>query len=61
MLEILNLLTNKLQETIYDLNMGKTLSTCDMQEMWTMLHHLHYANYDINSGDLLNQLLGYYE
>lgn len=58
---IFNLLIEKLQESLCDLNMGATMSTEDMNEMWTLLHHLHYASYDSNSGDLLNNLLEYYE
>lgn len=58
---IFDLLIEKLQESLYNLNMGATMSTEDMNEMWTLLHHLHYASYDSNSGDLLNNLLEYYE
>lgn len=58
--KILELLIAKLQESLYNLNMGATMSTEDMNEMWTLLHHLHFASYDSNSGDLLNQLIEYY-
>lgn len=58
---IFDLLVKKLLESLYDLNMGKTMSTEKMQELWTLLHHLHYASYDSNSGELLNGLLEYYE
>ena len=58
--KILELLIAKLQESLYNLNMGATMSTEDVNEMWTLLHHLHFASYDSNSGDLLNQLIEYY-
>lgn len=58
---IFDLLVKKLLESLYDLNMGKTMSTEKMQELWTLLHHLHYASYDSNSEELLNGLLEYYE
>ena len=57
---IFELLVEKLQESLHNLNMGNTMSASDLQEMWTLLHHLHYASYDSNSGDLLNQLIEYY-
>lgn len=59
--KILKLLIQKLQESLYDLNMGKTMSAEKMEELWTLLHHLHYTSYDSNSEDLLNSLLEYYE
>ena len=55
------LLVEKLQESLDNLNMGATMSTSDLQEMWTLLHHLHYASYDSNAGELLNKLIEYYE
>lgn len=54
------LLLEKLQESLDNLNMGATMSTEDMCEMWTLLHHLHFASYDSNSGDLLYELIEYY-
>lgn len=54
------LLVKKLIESLKSLNMGNTVSTNDLCEMWTLLHHLHFASYDSNSGDLLNQLIEYY-
>lgn len=53
-------LLEKLQELLYNLNMGKVASTQEVDEMWTLLHHIHYASYDSNSGDLLNALIEYY-
>ena len=58
--KMFELLVEKLQESLYNLNMGATMSTKDLEEMWTLLHHLHYASYDSNSGDLLYQLIEYY-
>ena len=55
-----DLLLKKLQDTLYNLNMGATVSKSDMDEMWTLLHHLHYASYDLNSDELLYRLLEYY-
>lgn len=55
-----DLLLERLQELLYDLNMGKTASIQEVDEMWTLLHHLHFASYDSNSGDLLNELIEYY-
>lgn len=55
-----DLLLEKLQELLYNLNMGRTASTQEVDEMWTLLHHLHFASYDSNSGDLLNELIEYY-
>ena len=57
---IYDLLVKKLLESLYELNMGNTMSTERMGELWTLLHHLHYVSYDSNSGDLLNSLLEYY-
>jgi hypothetical protein len=57
---MLSLLVKKLQESLYDLNMGNTMSTEKMEELWTLLHHLHYASYDSNSGKLLDSLIEYY-
>lgn len=57
---MLELLIKKLQESLYNLNMGATMSTEDMNEMWTLLHHLHFASYDSNSEDLLYKLIEYY-
>lgn len=54
------LLVKKLIESLKSLNMGNTVSTNDLCEMWTLLHHLHYCSYDSNSGDLLNKLIEYY-
>jgi hypothetical protein len=58
--KIFELLLEKLQESLYNLNMGKTMSASESNEMWTLLHHLHYGSYDSNSGDLLNELIEYY-
>lgn len=54
------LLLEKLQESLDNLNMGATMSTEDICEMWTLLHHLHFASYDSNSEDLLYELIEYY-
>lgn len=61
MSKILEILVKKLQESLDNLNMGATMSTSDLQEMWTLLHHLHYSSYDSNAGELLNKLIEYYE
>ncbi len=55
-----DLLLKRLQELLYNLNMGRTASIQEVDEMWTLLHHLHFASYDSNSGDLLNELIEYY-
>ena len=59
--KIFELLVNKLQKSLHKLNMGGVVSTKEISEMWTLLHHLHFASYDSNSGDLLNKLIEYYE
>ena len=59
--KMFELLVKKLTESLYDLNMGKTMSTGQINELWTLLHHLHFASYDSNSGDLLYKLIEYYE
>lgn len=59
--KMFELLVKKLTESLYDLNMGKTMSTDQINELWTLLHHLHFASYDSNSGDLLYKLIEYYE
>ena len=59
--KIFELLVKKLTELLRDLNMGKTASTDQVDELWTLLHHLHFASYDSNSGDLLYKLIEYYE
>ena len=58
--KMFDLLLEKLQESLYNLNMGATMSAKDMNDMWTLLHHLHFASYDSNSGDLLDRLIEYY-
>ena len=55
-----DLLLERLQELLYNLNMGGTVSIQEVDEMWALLHHLHFASYDSNSGDLLNELIEYY-
>lgn len=55
-----DLLLKKLQDTLYNLNMGTSVSKSDIDEMWTLLHHLHYVSYDLNSDELLYRLLEYY-
>lgn len=55
-----DLLVKKLLESLKSLNMGNTVSTEDLCEMWTLLHHLHYGSYDSNAGDLFNKLIEYY-
>lgn len=59
--KMFELLVKKLSESLYDLNMGKTMSADKINELWTLLHHLHFASYDSNSGDLLYKLIEYYE
>lgn len=59
--KMFELLVKKLSESLYDLNMGKTMSSDKINELWTLLHHLHFASYDSNSGDLLYKLIEYYE
>ena len=59
--KMFELLVKKLTESLYDLNMGKTMSTDQINELWTLLHHLHFASYDSNSGDLLYKLIKYNE
>ena len=59
--KMFELLVKKLTESLYDLNMGKTMSADQINELWTLLHHLHFASYDSNSGDLLYKLIEYYE
>lgn len=56
---MLELLIKKLQESLYNLNMGAILSTEDVDEMWTLLHHLHFSSYDSNSEELF-KLIEYY-
>jgi len=58
--KMFELLFEKLQNCLYCLNMGATLSEKDLNEMWTMLHHIHFSSYDSNSGDLLYKLIEYY-
>lgn len=58
--KIFELLLLKLQDTLHDLNMGATISIKDMEEMWALLHHLHYLSYDSNSDDLFYKLIEYY-
>lgn len=58
--KLVEILLQKLQNCLSDLNIGYPLSKSDMNEMWTLLHHLHFASYDSNSGDLLYKLIEYY-
>ena len=54
------ILLEKLQTCLHKYNMGYPVSTSEVSELWTLLHHLHFASYDSNSGDLLNELIEYY-
>lgn len=57
---IFELLLEKLNAQLYDLNMGCAVNEKELAECWHLLHILHYASCDTNSDTALYKVLDYY-
>jgi len=58
---IFELLLNKLIVHLNELNMGCTINSQDLSEMWWLLHILHCVSYDCMSDRDVRKILDYYE
>lgn len=58
--KIFNLLLEKYQRVLGDLQIGYSMSNCDISELMHLLHVLHFVSYTGSSDDVL-QILAYYE
>lgn len=57
---IFELLLKKYKALLWDLKLGYTIDNKKLDDIWMLLHILHFISYDSNSGDLVNTLIEYY-
>lgn len=57
---VFEILLKKLNIVLNNLNFGKNLLNCDVDEMLNLMHILHYANYSIDDKNLV-KILDIYE
>ena len=58
---IFELLLNKYNSLLKDLQIGYSIEDCKIAEMMYLLHVLHFVSFDETSNEALIKILAYYE
>lgn len=59
--KIFELLLNKYNSLLKDLQIGYSIEDCKIAEMMHLLHVLHFVSFDETSNEELIKILAYYE
>lgn len=59
--KIFELLLNKYNSLLKDLQIGYSIEDCKIAEMMHLLHVLHFVSFDETSNEVLIKILAYYE